>query len=73
MSIELDGHGVFTRAIIDALTAKGNARGNRLLKFGNFRAAVTENVRKLTDGNQMPIVEMRENFDEFVIASIGPS
>jgi WD40 repeat protein len=64
------GHGMFTKAVIDAISSKSDRNGDGLLQFGELRAAVTENVRMLTGDKQTPIVETPEGFDSVVIASV---
>ena len=59
------GHGAFTKAVLDALSGKGDYNGDRVIHLKELDLAVTEGVKNLTKGEQKPVTYTPANLPSF--------
>jgi WD40 repeat protein len=70
LSAERGGHGLFTRAILDALTGPATDRDrDGLVSLSELVEAVTVAVDRESEGRQTPWVARRETFGDYVLAA----
>lgn len=59
------GHGAFTKAILDALSGKGDYTKDDKIDWSELQLFVISEVRKLTKGSQNPMIPRLEQFTNF--------